>query len=502
MIHKLHADSGDYFASSRDYGHVHYPQSLANCATCHDNNRMPKPEGRSDADKVAFQSRPSEAACGTCHTIDFDAHFRAGGETEACLTCHGAGKFASVDQFHISVESTPNNPLQPEGFVQFAYEVASVSLNELNQPVVKFRILADGTPLDFGNLPAGVTLGNVRFRAAWSMPQPESFDVAYQAPIAAPADFNNFGPRASGRQWYELDVAQAGRVSFDQPANVAGNVAAWIGGVTGPDAEGFYETAPGINTTTPFAFPDGAMMRSIGLEGRPQVNGTNVQTPSVIAAVGTTGKTARREIVDVNNCNACHEMLVFHGGGRTDGVDWCVACHNPENSSSNIFEGVIPGGPFDTPVQQLPMNLKDLVHGLHAGKPVGGDPIRTDPFAFIRGTLAGGSGNGPYDFSDIGFPASPADCEVCHRPGTHTLPISPDALWSVVDGFPAASIDQPTYMVNLPMNERIPPAWASCAGCHNTPDATAHFELNTAEANGEACAVCHAPGRAFEAHTQ
>jgi hypothetical protein len=99
---------------------VHYPQPfVSNCLTCHDNNRMPKPAGRSAADAVAFQERPSAEACGTCHEVTFVAgtfDHNFGDQTpEVCLLCHGPEGFVSVDQFHISPSSTPNNPLQPEG---------------------------------------------------------------------------------------------------------------------------------------------------------------------------------------------------------------------------------------------------------------------------------------------------------------------------------------------------------------------------------------------------
>ena len=37
-----------------------------------------------------------------------------------------------------------------------------------------------------------------------------------------------------------------------------------------------------------------------------------------------------RRIVDNDTCFACHDILNFHGGPRTD-VDYCVTCHNPSS---------------------------------------------------------------------------------------------------------------------------------------------------------------------------
>jgi OmcA/MtrC family decaheme c-type cytochrome len=508
MIHKLHSDTGDYFASNRDYGHVHYPQPVSNCLTCHDNQRMAAlgfaPEGRTDADAVAFQHRPSAEACGTCHEINFSEggfnHFFADAGPATCASCHGPdADIAPVSRFHISAASTPNNPQQPEGFVQFEYDIASVELDANDQPIVTFRLLADGAPVDLQNLPAGVELGNMRFYTAWSVPHPGGANDMDGPAIAAPQDFNNLVNNlpvapGGGRLWWDLDVSQEVR-SWDQPQSI-GNVSAFAASLT-PAADGYFTTVPGINDATPFAYPPDAVLTAVGIEGRPQSQGVSIDTSSVVGYAGT----PRRTVVAEANCLACHETLAFHGGSRVNGPDWCVTCHNPENSSSNIFAGVIPDGVNGAGMSihgQKPMNLKDLVHGLHAGKPVGGAAIRTEPFSFIRGTVAGGSGQGPYDFSDIGFPAKLADCETCHQPDTYSLPLVADAMWSVVDGFPGATAAAPH---NPGMAERMAPVSATCYGCHNTPAAKAHFESNTSFASGaESCAVCHGPGRIAPAH--
>jgi OmcA/MtrC family decaheme c-type cytochrome len=501
MIHKMHVNGLAYNVDGRDYTSVHYPQSVSNCLTCHDNNRMPKPEGRSAADAVAFQARPSAEACGTCHEISFSEggfnHLFADAPASACQTCHGPGAFASVDQFHISPSSTPNNPAQPDGFVQFEYQIASVEVDANDQPIVTFRLLADGEPVDLQNLPAGVGLGNMRFYAAWSVPHPGVFDLNGPA-IAAPQDFNNLVNNlpvtpGGGRQWWDLDV-NTGQRSWDQPQSL-GNVSTFAATLT-PAADGYFVTVPGI-TATPFAFPPDATLMAIGIEGRPQSQGVNIDTSARIGYAGT----PRRMVVAEANCLACHETLAFHGGSRVNGPDWCLACHNPETSSSNVFSGIIPDGLNGAGMAidgEKPMNLKDLIHGLHAGKPVGGDPIRTVPFSFIRGTVAGGSGQGPYDFSDIGYPMNLADCGSCHIEDTYTLPIVADALWSVVDGFPAATAAAPH---NPALAGRMAPTGASCYGCHNTPAAKAHFELNTSYASGaEACSVCHGAGKIVPGH--
>jgi OmcA/MtrC family decaheme c-type cytochrome len=516
MIHKLHAASslpaviGEYTVDGRDYSGLAYPQSVSNCLTCHDNNRVPKPEGRLEADKVAFQVRPSADACGTCHEIDFvDGGFNhafGNAAPSTCLTCHGPdANIAPLANYHISIASTPNNPQMPAGAVQFAYEIASVTLNEALEPTVRFRILGDGQALDFGNLPAGVSLNNARMYAAWSAPHAAPTNPLNGPAIAAPQDFNNLGNTLNGRTYFNLEVS-TGLSAWDQP-RALGNISTFT--LEGPDGEGFYTTAPGI-IATPFAFPAGAVLQAISIEGNPSSSAGVGQTPAVIAHIGA----ERRKVVDIDNCNACHERIVFHGGGRVDGVNHCVTCHNPEMTNSNLFSGILPEGSFiGAPdasqgrvvyeglfFSQQPNNLKDMLHGIHAGKPVGGAPIRTVPFNFIRGNLwQATGGNGPHAFENAGFPARLADCQVCHLPNTVSLPLATGALWTVVDAEPALAATVADYAPGLAT--RMAPTSASCYGCHNTPEAKAHFELNTSFQSGaEACGICHGPGRIVPAH--
>jgi OmcA/MtrC family decaheme c-type cytochrome len=527
MIHKLHAAAqrpeviGEYTVDGRDYSGLAYPQSVSNCLTCHDNNRMPKPEGRSDADMLAFQNRVSAEACGTCHEIDFvEAGFNhAFGDAapSTCLTCHGPdADVLPVRRAHISVASTPNNPQIPAGGYDFQYSIAEVTLDEDRVPTIRFAINArsatatEYAPLVFDNLPMGVTLGNVRFYAAWSSPHPMPLNAMDGPAIAAPQDYNNLFAGAS-REYFDFADA-TGRFAWDQPAALGTLLpttmppfAGLLGDVVGPDANGYY------TLELPFAFPADSNLRAVSIEGRPTSAAGNAQPPSVIARIGT----PRRSVVDIDSCNTCHERIVFHGGGRMDGVDHCVTCHNPEMTNSNLFEGIIPAGAFASMsarqvyegrfFSQLSNNLKDMLHGIHAGKPVGGAPIRSVPYNFIRRDALGvGGGQGPHPFEFAGFPAQLGDCQVCHiapaagqRPN-YALPITAGALWTVTDAEPALTATSP----HMPERaERMAPESASCYGCHNTPQAKAHFEQNTSFASGaESCAICHGPGRIAPAH--
>lgn len=499
IIHKLHSAIPEYAVAGRDYSHVPYPQETSNCLTCHDNQRIAQPEERLAEDAAAYKSRPSMEACGTCHfEVDFTMHFGNQTDSSDCILCHAEGGLQPADVAHANAYVTPNNPLIVAGSKVLEYEIDSVTVNELGQPTVKFRVLAGEEAVDFTNLAASDIdgFGNTSFKIAWSAPQPAPALVEDGPAIAAPVDYNNLGTSA-GRTYWDFDV-NLGIGAWDQPLSVS--LSAAVPGLTGPDAEGYFTTAAGIDPAGPVAFPaeSSGLLQAVAFEGYFPMAAGNISGNSAVASVGT----PRRSAVDIENCNNCHESLGFHSNGsRRNNPDHCVMCHNPEISSSNLFEGILPegftySGKF---FSQQPNNLKDMIHAIHAGKPVGAEEgIRSVPFNFVRGDPAGGSGQGPHSFDEVGFPSALSDCDTCHRPDSYALPLPNEALWSVVDAEPALTAAAPH---NVELAKRIAPTSAACYGCHNTPAAKAHFDANTSFANGsEACAVCHGPGKVVAAH--
>jgi OmcA/MtrC family decaheme c-type cytochrome len=182
-------------------------------------------------------------------------------------------------------------------------------------------------------------------------------------------------------------------------------------------------------------------------------------------------------------------------------VDYCSTCHNPELSSSNIFEGLATIG--ENPeyyYSQTSNNFKDMIHSIHAA-PFREEQNPADPYNFIRGTPAGGSGQGPHVFQDVPYPLQVNDCEACHVAGTQYLPEGGNAVglaWSVYDALPGLG-DATTF--NPLRTVRKGPAAAACTTCHSSPEAEAHVQANTsATARAESCVVCHGEGRAYEAH--
>jgi len=524
IAHKLH-DPGIVFYNFFGAG---FPagNSVTNCRTCHDNqspgvvNVQPV---RDAADVVAWRARPSQKACGTCHyeyvdandankPIDFSNHFGNQTDDSRCTVCHGneAGAPLPVNVAHASVYSTPNNPElasleanadRPIGVLK--YEIKTVTVDVDRQPVVTFRILLDGAPLDLAALPTGIAFGggtSPGFKVAWAAA--DGFVTPSGTTITAPVDFNNFGS-TTGRPFYGAGddpyARYADFAKFDQPLTVG--LSSLVGALGAADADGYY------TVTLPAAYPDGARLRAVAMESYfkfynpaavPADAGVNISADAPLTFV--TGDGPRRgtsrspaPIVDMNGkCNVCHERVGFHSNsGRAGNVEHCAMCHNPELSSSNTFAGYVEktNGLFSltpvagyTEVAQKPNSIKDMVHGIH-GRAARDPDV---PFNFIRGTLAGGSGQGLHAFGGVVYPTEPSDCAICHNAGTYELPINENALWSVIEVDPtAAPIDQAT---------KIPPTVAACWGCHNKPLATAHMEQNSG-GGVETCVLCHGPGK-------
>jgi OmcA/MtrC family decaheme c-type cytochrome len=368
------------------------------------------------------------------------------------------------------------------------YVLNSATVDGANQAVINFQILRDGVPLDLLNLPTDLTTASNRpsFVLAYALPQ---------NPITDPAEYNNLG----------LSAAQPQTVSISAVDSMVDN---------GDDT--FTATIDG-------AFPAGATLRAVGLQGYFQVTlsgeNTPLHTPSAVVAVS--GDAERREVVDNNNCASCHEWLEAHGGNRVFNMNICVMCHVPNLSSSGRsitapssslvtdltaadIDGVDPNDPLTYP--EATNNFKDMIHGIHGGA------TRTTDYQFVRGGR-----QGYYNWSDVVFPASASDCLRCHKAETFEVPLNANTLLTtnrttgVADGQDATEADVSDARDNVP-NETdfvITPISAACYACHDSADAKAHMGQNGAAINDnrsdvvaassvETCSVCHGTGKTVD----
>jgi OmcA/MtrC family decaheme c-type cytochrome len=171
----------------------------------------------------------------------------------------------------------------------------------------------------------------------------------------------------------------------------------------------------------------------------------------------------RRQVVDRELCNACHNDLALHGTIRQN-TEYCVSCHNPYGTDE-----------AQRPAEAMPptsINFRVLIHRIHRGEEAN-QPLQVYGF-----------GNNLIDFGEVRFPGDLAYCQTCHLEGTY------DVLLSDL---------QPTIITqgDEVVSETLP-ARSVCTSCHDSNAADGHAELQTTTGGTETCQVCHGPGREFD----
>lgn len=525
MVHKIHMGS-DLTLQGYNYANVlfndiGYPQQKQNCRKCHKYDATNAPQGDN------WKNKPSRLACGGCHDrisfassvpTGFTAH--TGGaqpDDSACVGCHYATK---IEGYHLTDNATTNNPSVPTGAVNFTYEISTVTVGSGNEPVVTFRILADGSPVTFTI--CGATTTNATLLTGFTAGP--SFLVAYasaQDGISAPADYNNRGKSA----------AQPASVSIVNVCNTT------QGSMAGPDGSGYY-TATVTGSAGAALFPAGSTLRAVALQGYFTQLSPAVARHTVSVVKAVTGDPVRREVVDSAKCANCHEWFEGHGGNRVYNTQVCVVCHNPNLSSSGRgadpvlinahyagpvgapqpvpYTGTISQGAYDAAHVLVPAlgnnplvypeatnNFKDMIHGIH------GSHKRTTPYQFVRDR--GTSGIYYYDWSHVLFPGILNNCETCHKPGTYDAELPAGALAATNRittgaGETRAQINSARGTVPNDTDLMYSPSAATCVACHDSSLSKTHMTQNggqlsvtrsTANANAglETCVICHGADR-------
>jgi OmcA/MtrC family decaheme c-type cytochrome len=163
--------------------------------------------------------------------------------------------------------------------------------------------------------------------------------------------------------------------------------------------------------------------------------------------------------VDISRCNGCHTDLQLHGGNRNK-TEYCVFCHNANNTSSN-------------PAQAI--NFAQMIHKIHTG-----EGLKAAGLSFAIGTT---------EFNDVRYPVmSPngsigdtAKCYMCHV--NQSEAVFPIGLTPVKD---------PQGLLNP-----APPTTSACTGCHFGKSVLAHVVSQTDTKQGESCDVCHGAAADF-----
>ena len=429
-IHKIHrgADLPSVVAGTpyvispgNDFSTVEFPQDIRNCTTCHAGPNPP-------AGSPNWYTYPSMAACASCHD---DVTFTVGGthpggpqtDDSHCATCHIPTNGTEWDASVMGAHTVPYKSVQLTGVNATIVSVTKTAPGQ--NPTIAFTLAQnDGTPIN-----------------------PASFGSGINVVMSGPTTDYAINPFREG----------AKTAAFD-----------------GKTATYTFTNAIPANATGTWAFALEAR-RTITLNPAPADSPTvneSAFNPVFYAAVTDAQATPRRTVVEVSNCNVCHDELMLHGSYRKN-PEMCVMCHNPNADDSS-----------QRPAAQLPaesIDFKRMIHRIHSGTNL------TQDF-----TIYGFQGS-VNNFNGVLFPGDRRDCQKCHTTdanGVGTEQVSetpPPGLLPTITARDWYS----------PMQHYA----AACLGCHDTQAAAAHaFTMTATFPNGnaaEACATCHGTDGAF-----
>lgn len=478
MIHRIHMGSDlpsvqgggklviyGFQDTALDFSTVTFPQPVSNCRTCHSSDNEATPQGD------FWRLYPSLQACGSCHDdVAFSASpgqgqvAHAGGpfaDNGACASCHTP---AAISEAHAGLYATKGTPART-GTPTVKYELSSLSTTG-NQPVVTFRVLVNDEPVDLtGALPNGLSFANPDDSSA--RPLSPRLQLAWRAPegtVATPSDNNQ----------------SASDLRYGQPRAVTIRT---ILAQTTHNADGSFTTNPGVLGT----LPDDVTHVSVGMEGLFYYKAGNVPVEELggDSAVIATTSPPRREIVDINKCNTCHDRLNAHGGNRANSIQVCVLCHTP-NATDRARRPADPTQAVDQLVEQS-VDFRELIHKIHMGEDL------TEPDYVVYGFATPTTGT-PHSFKEVRFPGNLSNCLTCHLDDTFTVPIDAGALATtkLTGADPSSPLD----------DSNVSPTGAACTACHDSPAAMQHAETSTDQysttlhgTEDDNCSQCHGPGQ-------
>ena len=451
------------FAKKQEDGRVTgvgFPRPLQECLTCH----------ATGPTNEFYKTKPAAAPCATCHDDVNPStqpsiagppgtnHPPGAFQDGQCSACH---KSQMSHEFDISV---PGAHVVPE---------QSTQLQGLN-----------------------INLLDVRNHDVGQAPE-ISFSVTNNAgaPLRDLSGLNRLGFVISGPTTDYLRLLQA---------TVVGGGAG--GTLVGPDANGVFDY------TFPSSIPaEASGTWSLGAEARqnvqltedkvaveaapnPVVNflvdgssaGLQLAAHESPAEFSEPGTTPRRTVVDNQKCYACHGVFSkgfeIHGGLRNR-VEYCVMCHNPDQTDAarrkNDPAEVAAGA------QNATIDFKVMPHKIHRG-----EHLTQQPY-LIFGFGPPPANYSIHDFGEVLYPGDLKKCDRCHVEDSQLIPPFPSTargtLQTHLDPADGSSV----------VDGVIPPMSSACTSCHDSDEAWAHVEAETASAGKESCEVCHAEGRPY-----
>jgi OmcA/MtrC family decaheme c-type cytochrome len=480
MVHKIHrgrslpsvAAGGSYVIignqdSLHDYSHVGYPQDIRNCEKCHTAADAATPDGDN------WMNRPNRAACGSCHDdVSFDAPIPAGQRAHTgglglpdsgCTLCHpGTGPINPASS-SFPVATVHAIPGRAEA-ANFAFNIISVTNTAPGQqPVVTFEV-------------TNPNAANARINILTDPTFTQTASGASRLAIIIGWKTGTVGLGDPVIDWTNKGSGN----NVGQPVSINPLAA----GVATANPDGSF------TVTSPVAIPLQAEGTGIAaLEGHPaSADGTRLPVRSAFLYFGVTDAVPepRREVVTAAGqplkCNNCHDQLSVHGANRTDSIEVCVICHNP--NATDIGRRPFTTDPNAVGIdgkREETIDFKNMIHAIHASGEGGGDP-RTIPLVIY------GFGGAPIDFAEVTFPGNMRKCTTCHEqnPNRVVQLLNPTGeTWTLPleVGILATTVNSPPDLADPDDDGNITKTAGVCSACHDAAVFRAHMQAQGASFN-------------------
>jgi OmcA/MtrC family decaheme c-type cytochrome len=322
----------------------------------------------------------------------------------------------------------PTGPQGPQGPAGPSQGVPVDSAELINIEVTSIAVPAGG-----GAPVVDLTLTNDLQQGLFGLP---AGDIRFVLSQLSP------GSGGDSSEWQSYVTTDSGGIPDAQATAERGSAGTWV-----DNGDGTYQYTFAQALTAYPAGPvyDESKTHRLGIEIRGQAP---ISSNGILDFVPVGGDPLfERRIVDNDTCFACHDIINFHGGPRTD-VDYCVTCHNPSS-----IDGDTAAEPWGGTV-----DMKQMIHKIHFGKNL------TNGYFII------GYGGSVHDYGDpvtgVHFPQDVRNCTTCHDESDANTPQASN--WRLVQNT------------------------ETCGSCHDNIDFAAGDHVGGINDNST-CVQCHGP---------
>jgi len=432
-----------------------YPQSMANCATCHagklamvlDNDNFRLETCKSchpmTGDPAYDESSRAPAFAQLWAANNLTALHAGVDDTTDCTVCHGAGFAQSFDAYHSGYDARISDDLGNKYADDYTVSIGNISYDDVNNQL----------QIEFSASDAAIVPWVYVSLYGWDT---KDFIIASHSRDANSVRFE-YQPESTGGAANALFTEGASVApNYIVTANFSAYASTNTADIATLIADGVVSKA--MVTIAPRLTVDGV---GVGLNG--VVQNFDLTTNAVIGDYYS-GAAA---IVDYQKCNACHDQLAvtFHGAsGRGGDIAVCRNCHVSTSGGSHL--------------EMQSRSIEGYVHAIHTFQAFDPGDIFEPAPDFDAVAAKRYAEHIEHTFPNFTI----TNCESCHNPGTYNVPDqskSMPGLLSASDSMATwyelvETSGANTVAVENPAGRNIGtvpeyvvgPASKACGGCH------------------------------------